>query len=234
MNIVDFSDAAIVMAHPDDEVLWSGSLVALVGCIVLCYGHNPKKPERHAQRLSVVRAYPYPGVKFLDLVEPRDAPVPKDMRVEPRSMSELRRESEALELNILLKELKFALRGAKVVFTHNPWGEYGHVDHRRVNLAVNTLAPELGYAVYTSCYLERRSMLRYGAFLTEGIADAISLPLTQSEIDPVVALYKQHACWTWNANWIWPKEEHFLRFGRAVGLSAPPAPLPLLLFDSGW
>src|SRR5580765_529365 len=53
---MDLRDAAVVVAHPDDEVLWFSSLVAKVGRIVTCYGPNPKVAERGEQRRRVVRA----------------------------------------------------------------------------------------------------------------------------------------------------------------------------------
>src|SRR4051794_38855889 len=69
-SIMDLRKAAIVVAHPDDEVLWFSSLTAKVGRIVMCYGSNPRAVERGRQRRKVVQAYPFNTVRFLDLPEP--------------------------------------------------------------------------------------------------------------------------------------------------------------------
>src|SRR6516162_2441821 len=67
---MNLGDAAIVVAHPDDEVLWFSSLTAKVGRIVMCYGPNPRVAERGEQRRNVIQAYPFNTVQFFDLPEP--------------------------------------------------------------------------------------------------------------------------------------------------------------------
>jgi len=69
MSDIDLSRSAIVAAHPDDEVLWFGSLVPKVGRIVLCFGMDAAGTAR-AGRRRVVEEYPYRNVEFFDLVQP--------------------------------------------------------------------------------------------------------------------------------------------------------------------
>ena len=38
--------------------------------------------------------------------------------------------------DILVKKLTFELKDFKNVFTHNPWGEYGHEEHIQVFKAI--------------------------------------------------------------------------------------------------
>jgi hypothetical protein len=48
-------------------------------------------------------------------------------------------------------------------------------------------------------------------------------------IDPIVEVYKAGSCWTWYDDWTWPKEEAFLRLGRAK--SQRPFPAPVQFFS---
>jgi len=153
---MDLRNAAIVVAHPDDEVLWFSSLTARVGRIVMCYGSNPKVVERGEQRRNVVRAYPFKTVRFLDLPEPglwRG----RSLGSVESELARTAREDPALR-NVLVDGLRAALHGISTVFVHNPWGEYGHDDHRRLYAAISALRQELNLAVYVSNYVERRAL----------------------------------------------------------------------------
>jgi LmbE family N-acetylglucosaminyl deacetylase len=226
--MIDLSQAAIVVAHPDDEVLWFSSLIGQVGSIVLCYGADPDVfvGERAQQRREVVQRLPLDNVVHLDVSGPswdgrRLGPVEDEQR-------RLANEDPALRL-VLEVPLRRALAGASTVFVHNPWGEYGHDDHRRVNSVVNALRTELNFDVFVSSYVERRALHLMQATLERGVAETISYPVSRDVIDPIVEVYKAGSCWTWYDDWTWPKEEAFLRLGRAK--SQRPFPAPVQFFS---
>jgi LmbE family N-acetylglucosaminyl deacetylase len=224
---MDLRDAAVVVAHPDDEVLWFSSLVAKVGRIVMCYGPSPKVAERGEQRRRVVRAYPYNSVRFLDIPEPATWRGRSLGSVE----SELARDAQedpALR-NALISGLGEVLRDIPIVFVHNPWGEYGHDDHRRLYAAVSALQQQLNFKVYVSSYVERSALGLMAAALQNGMSDVIAFSVDRAEIDPIVASYKANSCWTWAASWRWPSTEHFFRLGADGAICANP--LPFQLFD---
>jgi LmbE family N-acetylglucosaminyl deacetylase len=224
---MDLRSAAIVVAHPDDEVLWFSSLIAKVGRIVMCYGSNPKVIERGVQRRNVVQAYPFNTVRFLDLPEPGlwrgrslgsvDGELARSAQEDPTFR------------NSLVDRLGRALQGISTVFVHNPWGEYGHDDHRRLHAAVSALQREMNLAVYVSNYVERRALGLMAAALDDGVSDVVSFPVDRAEIDPIIELYQSNSCWTWTTNWRWPMEEHFFRLGQGAAIRA--APVPFQLFD---
>jgi LmbE family N-acetylglucosaminyl deacetylase len=159
----------------------------------MCYGEVAPKPERGAQRRSVIENYPLSSVEFCDLPEPGKVSAEAD-----------------LELRLSLADrLRDALRGVTTVFTHNAWGEYGHKDHRRVNGAIMALQGEMKFAVYVSCYLGRGALDAFESAMRQGVTGMVSFPIDRAVIDPVCALYKTHSCWTWAMNWSWSSEEHF-------------------------
>jgi LmbE family N-acetylglucosaminyl deacetylase len=223
---MDLRNAAIVVAHPDDEVLWFSSLAARVGLIVLCYGPNQKVLERGAQRWNVVRSYPFRGIQFLNLPEPG--------LWQGRTLGSVEEElarsaqEDPMLRKTLVDRLGEILQGVTTVLVHNPWGEYGHDDHRRLYLAVNALRQQIHFSVYVPTYVERRALNLMAATLDEGVSETLSFPVDRAEIDPIVKLYQSNGCWTWSTDWRWPKEEHFLRIGQ--GTAVRDRPLPFHLF----
>lgn len=227
---MDFRRAAIVVAHPDDEILWFSSLAAKVGRIVMCYGAVSNVPERAAQRRRLVEAYPLDTVQFFDLPQPAFWRGMSPGAFE-RATVELAEENPGHRL-ALADRLRTALQGVDTVFVHNPWGEYGHEDHRRLNAVVNALRDEMKFKVYVSAYVEMQILNQVDGMLADGIGDVISFPTDRAEIEPIVAMYKLHSCWTWAENWRWPKEEHFFRVGEGVRIRE--ASIPFQVFDVRW
>lgn len=220
---LDLGRSAIVAAHPDDEALWFGSLLPLVERVVLCYGPSLRKTERAAQRRRVLDAYPRKAVVLLDLTQP--GLHEWHARPDPGRTAE----QEETDLQRLVDGLGPSLQGCTTVFTHNAWGEYGHPDHLRVHAAVNRLRSAIGYQVFTSSYLEVGRIDSAQPALRQHAPEVLSFPVDLSKIQPVVALYQAHGCWTWHADWTWPIDEHFLSFDR------PGRPgrgsIPVQLFD---
>jgi LmbE family N-acetylglucosaminyl deacetylase len=210
-SILDMNQAAVVVAHPDDEILWFSSIAAKVERIVMCYGAISPSSARAARRRNVIRAYPLRTVEFLDLPLPVDA-------------------SEASEMHrALVDRLAGVLRGATTVFTHNPWGEYGQRDHQRVHAAVVELRDELKFTVYISCYAARHQLTEVASVLKGRIGNVITLPIDRSEVDPILALYKSSSCWTWSPSWRWPSRERFL----CLDTSVPPGETDITLHVFG-
>lgn len=200
--MIEFGNAAVVVAHPDDEVLWFGSLVRRVGRIVICYSAISPESERAARRREAMRAYPLDTLMFLDLPIPNPA--------EPQ-------QAEAASA-VLADRLAAALDGVATVFTHNAWGEYGQADHRRVHGAIEALRERLDFTMYVSAYAARYQLAEVARHVKSGVAGVLSLPVDRSEIASIVGLYKSFACWTWSPFWRWPRQEHFLHLGRPDGV----------------
>jgi LmbE family N-acetylglucosaminyl deacetylase len=208
---MELSSATIVVAHPDDEILWFSSIVMKVSRIIMCYGAVSSRPERAQQRRNVIKDYPLPTVQFLDLPEPGDV------------SSLLENEAQLA----LIKRLRVGLSGVKTVFTHNAWGEYGHNDHRRVNAAIRALQGETNFAVYVSSYVGRRVFDSFEGNLNREVAGAVSFTVDRVAIEPIFELYRSHSCWTWAPDWSWPEQENFFRVGD--NLSHRPTAIPIQL-----
>lgn len=214
MGAVDFTRAALVVAHPDDEVLWFSSILSKVARIVICYCAISPTSERAARRRQVIQGYPFDTVAFLDLTIPK------------RGTAEAGAAASA-ERSLLGDKLSVVLEGMTTVYTHNPWGEYGQGDHQRVHAVVEELGRTAGFGVYLSSYAARHQSAAFHRTLAQGIADIASFAICRRDLDGIIALYRANSCWTWTPRWKWPPREHFLRLGDGSSRSVPRVPLHL-------
>ncbi|MBB5374219.1 PIG-L family deacetylase [Acidocella aromatica] len=205
--------SAVVVAHPDDEILWLSSALPAADKIVFCFGDLYGNPKRSAARRRAVAALALPNLTDLQIPESGVRKLVDWERAEPTPYGVEIAEPEGrarYEANFakLVSALRPVLAGYGNVFTHNPWGEYGHPEHVQVYRAVCALQAELGFTVWFSNYVA-----------------PLSLPLarqlaaqpcwTSRELRrPNVLLarrwawtYLRHGAWTWILSYRWPRRE---------------------------
>jgi hypothetical protein len=104
------------------------------------------------------------------------------------------------------------LAGYHNVFTHNPWGEYGHPEHIQVYKVVKDLQTELKFNLWFSNYC---SNLSYGLmldFFDRCIEpEYVSFKTNNDLINEIKQLYMKNYVWTWYDDWEWFKEETFIK-----------------------
>jgi hypothetical protein len=213
----------IVMAHPDDEVLWACSTLRAAERVILVYGPLQSVPTLTAGRKAAMAAFPLPTHDWFEMLEsgvfdsaswpnPRET----DYGLYPHRLLRLLRDFDPDryrgQFAALQARLRDRLAGARNVIVHSPWGEYGHEDHVQVFRAVAGLAPEMQYQVWVPGYyaekseaLMRRNLRFFGA------------PTEPMQIDKALAaeisqIYKQTGAWTWSDDYVWPETERFFRF----------------------
>ncbi len=205
--------SAVVAAHPDDEILWLSSAMAAAEPIVLCYGAPFGKPEKAAARRRAVANLRLPAL--VDLAIPESGtrqlvdwrrPVMTQTGMDIADGAARQRYDE--NFNTLRAKLRPVLAGCADVYTHNPWGEYGHPEHIQVYRAVTALQAELGYTVWFSNYTSK---------LTWALARQLGAQACWAEkrvVRPDLAIarrlrwvYLRHRAWTWALSHRWPPEE---------------------------
>lgn len=205
--------SVIVVAHPDDEILWLSSVMAQADPVVLCFGAPYGRPEKAANRARAVAqlgltrlvnlALPESGARLLiDWQTPRLT----ETGIAITDTSAQQRYDENFPR--LLVGLRPILAGASDVYTHNPWGEYGHAEHIQVYRAVKTLQAELHFTIWFSNYV---------ATQTRPLAESLGRsPLWQEKqilpTDVKIArklrkIYQKHKVWTWSRWHKWPATE---------------------------
>lgn len=202
-----------MVAHPDDEVLWLSSVVGTASRIVFCYGAPFGRPEKAMARRRAIAALPLAGVVDLGIPESGARTDFEWARPEPTPTGVAIRDAAAArryEANFarLTDSLRVPLTGIGRVFTHNPWGEYGHVEHIQVHRAVVALQRELGFMIGFSNYVGEASwpLARQLAPLPCW-SERRSLPTDRITARRLRRVYRRHRAWTWSIAHRWPDRE---------------------------
>jgi LmbE family N-acetylglucosaminyl deacetylase len=216
----EFKQAILVVAHPDDEILWFSSLVTKARRIVICYLGQPSKPKWTVGRQQALAQYPLKDIYALGL----DAaevfglgdwytPGTDEFGMVLNQTGERQRRYRDNYYR-LIEELPHLLTGAPVVITHNPWGEYGHEEHVQVFRAVQFLQQSLGYALRVSNYVSRRSLALMIQAMPSTGASSQTLPTDIESALAIRDLYIQNDCWTWKKDYRWPERETILEINQ--------------------
>jgi LmbE family N-acetylglucosaminyl deacetylase len=221
MNIREITDnSALVVAHPDDEILWFSSVVKNVDRIVFCFSEADSKFAYSEGRKFVLRDFPHKQVSTLGLKEGEvfdladwKHPQPSVDGLEFRRTDRASRRVAVYMQNFvdLCGRLREVLKGYRNVITHNPWGEYGHEEHVQVYRAVKSVQAQLGFDVWISNYCSNRSFRLMESYISGFRSDYVTEPVDKEFAAEIRDLYKRHGCWTWYADFEWFNEESFIR-----------------------
>ncbi len=210
-----YANSALVVAHADDEILFFSSIIDKVDIVIICFMGNPRVPERRNARMRVLDEYPLDNISTLDIDTSGASRFvnwdePAESRVGLEIQNAAARESYNKTYDTILNELRDILGGYKTVYTHNPWGEYGHADHVQVHRAVDSLAGELEFRLLFSNYVSPRSMSLALPYIGKtGYPEAVSGPTNAHLAHQVRDLYIKENCWTVPENFSWPGFESF-------------------------
>ncbi|MES2813763.1 MAG: hypothetical protein V4720_02585 [Pseudomonadota bacterium] len=215
-----FDRLAIVMAHPDDEVLWAGSALRAAEKVVLVYGELPCAPVLTEGRKAAMAAFPLPTLDWLQMVESGvfdsaawPTPLETDYGVYPhpalRVLDSFDPDRYRRQFGEMRDLLRGRLEGMRNVIAHGPWGEYGHEDHIQVFRVVASLATEMGFQLWVPGYYAPKAEA-----LMQRNLRSLGRPTPPLPIDPLLAeeiaqVYKRTGTWTWFDTYVWPETERF-------------------------
>lgn len=212
MNLDDFKAAVVVMAHPDDEVLWASSILATAKKIILCYNEAPNSGATSRGRRTVFDDFPLKTVVELNITESNTYQTTNWRKpVETVYGIRCERNSEAYARNfhLLSAALREHLDEGDIVVTHNPWGEYGHEEHVQVYRAVSQVKRERNFRLFVTNYVSDRVLY----FMEKNIhrlgPACAFLPTDKALGERLKQHYQAHNCWTWEDDYSWPDHECF-------------------------
>ena len=210
-------DSVLIVAHPDDEILWFGSIAPRVDKIVFCFSNDPAKPDLKKARDATLGAHPWGRrITCLDLDEtgafglagwPLPSATESGLRLENAQNVAAEYDTRYQQI---CESVAPIVRDAANIYTHNPWGEYGHEEHVLVHRAVTALAGKYGKPVWYDNYASNWSeelMRRYMGRTDRRTARAdVDVDLMQE----IAGVYREHGSWTWFDDYSWFAEECFV------------------------
>lgn len=212
--------SALVVAHPDDEILWFSSVVKNVSHTFFCFLEVEGDPacsegRRHALRDFPLKQISALGIKEAGVFDLADwkSPKPTVAGLELRRTDNGLRRQAVYEQNYheLCERLRKALPGYRNVITHNPWGEYGHEEHVQVYRAVKAVQSQLGFDIWISNYCSNRSFRLMESYISGFRSDYETVRVDKEFSAELRDLYKRNGCWTWYDDFEWFNEESYMR-----------------------
>lgn len=211
-----FDRSILVVAHLDDEALWFSSILDHVDSIYVVYLNYAENPSLTQGRKNSLANHPLPDLKCLGIEEPRSFNMAKwDNPVETKFGLKLANSKKAeiryqKSYSELIEKLEDVLKNYKNVFTHNPWGEYGHEDHVQTFRAVQSLSSKLELNIWYSNYCGNRSIPLMLKSISGFSSNYFTLKTNTELANKLCELYKSNSCWTWYNDYCWFQEESFM------------------------
>ena len=216
-----FETAALVVAHPDDEALWFSSILERVDDIIICFMDIESRPDWSEGRRRCSTSYPLRKGTFLcqkesEVFNGADwmAPVLTDYGLEVSKrkdsfpgFSAKRYKNNYVELR---QKLWTRLQHCRNVFTHNPWGEYGHEEHVQVFRIIQELQREFSFNLWFSNYCSNKSHNLMLQYISGYDSSYVTIECNRELGKSLMLLYKRNNCWTWFENYTWFTQECFM------------------------
>lgn len=211
-NKLKFENSALVVAHPDDEILWFSSIIENVDKIIIVFkGTNNKKVFSGREKIFNSKLLPYANKIICLEIEESDVFNSTNWKMPKLSNYGLKTNSIKYQKNFDKIKIKLNknLEGVKNVITHNPWGEYGHEEHVQIFRVIISLLSELDYSIWISGYFSERSYALMSLFKSFIGENYVNHNINQKFCENVKSIYLKDEAWTWSNNYNWPQSETF-------------------------
>ncbi|MEE9344641.1 MAG: hypothetical protein V3U88_03435 [Methylococcales bacterium] len=230
-RISEQEHSVLIVAHPDDEVLWFSSLLSEIDQVIIIFRDYDQQPDIGKLRTEAITALPFKVVclgiseagsyALADWAKPEMSPYGLSLESITPNISVT--QNYERNFGLIRSQLKTLLSPKMNVFTHNPWGEYGHEDHVQLYRIINNLRTEMNFKMWVSCYISKRSTLLARNYVESGVLEPIKCCINTKLAKEIANIYKCHHCWTWTDDWVWNQSEYFLPNPRLL-LSGDKSP----------
>lgn len=210
-------NSILLVAHPDDEVLWFSSIFDKVDEVMFCFMNSQLNPQWSIGRRQILLELPIRKVSCLEMEESEvfncadwKHPVINEYGIEitKRGVSDKKYKENYYKIK---EKLRVKLVNYQNVFTHNPWGEYGNEEHIQIYRVAKEIQKDIKFNLWFSNYCSNKSyylMLRY---ISGFSSDYITIKSNKTLANQVKSLYIKNGCWTWYEDWVWFNEESFMK-----------------------
>ena len=213
-----FRDSILIVAHPDDEVLWFSSILDVVGKIVICFlgaEHWPGLGE--ARTRSLAEHHYRDRIVELGMSQkkahnksrwPEPTETDYGLRLDRYPGFDEPYQEQAKRLITLLEPY---VRDAANVYTHNPWGEYGHEDHVQVSRVTSILANKYDTAIWHGNYVSNKSISLMWRYANGFGRPYFTMPVDRQRSREIADTYYRNGAWTWMDDYVWFDSESFVK-----------------------
>ena len=208
----------IIVAHPDDEVIFFSSILKSASKIIFCFSESQDKTVSLGRK-RIKKSFPLKNVCFLNIKE-ANIFNEANWKYPKKNLSSfiLNKNRFAYQNNFVkLKSylLKIISKG-DTIYTHNPWGEYGHEDHVLVFNVINSLKIKFKLSIFVNNYVSNKSynFMRVNQYLLSNTIQ--NKTIDKKLVNKLKKFYISNLCWTFDDDYYWPKSETFIKINSGI------------------
>ncbi len=176
-------DITLLISHPDDELLFAWPVIERAKKII-CASSDRYNPSRAwcSKRGDCLREVG----KILDA----------EVIIHENDSEFYRTETRNGSLKNLLMALMSSVGNPGVLFTHNSWGEYFHIDHLLMHNVGRTIKAQTGCEMLVSDIAVEVNWMKIVAWPQGELI--LRHTLDRARFDSLKAIYDARGCWTWS------------------------------------
>ena len=211
------TDGILILSHPDDECLFASSILDKISTLIICFENIPNEENISIGRKNALYKYPLKNLKVIKLCLTQSLP-----SFFPNNWSNIKDKYSGIKggyeeksydknYHLILNELRKIIPRKSVIFSHNPWGEYGHEDHSQVFKAAFKISNETESKLYVTGYcgnLTKSFSQRKLHLLT---SEYFIFQTNYEIFDKLKNHYLRNGCWTWYKKYSLPSIELFYK-----------------------
>lgn len=211
----------LIVAHPDDEILWFSSIINKVDKIVCIFSDTKDKLiSEGRKKIFTNKSLPYSSklininIKEADVLNKSDWDVPKLFNYGIKN--------NVLDYknnyNLICEKLKKEIISFDRIYTHNPWGEYGHEEHIQIFNAVSNIYNNDKQQIWVSGYFSSKSYKVMSITSNYLSNKNINVNIDEKFCEIVKKKYLINNAWTWANDYRWPSNEFFYKIKKRKDL----------------
>jgi hypothetical protein len=203
----------IIVAHPDDEIIFFSSILKSASKIIFCFGPAQDKIVSSG-REKIKKKLPLNNIFFLNLKEANvfNEANWRDPKINHMGLIVHKNQSMYRQNYINLRSyLSKIINIGDTIYTHNPWGEYGHEDHVLIFNVIQSLKIKFKLKIFVNNYVSNKSynFMKMCECLLSNITQHKTID--KKFTSKIKKIYISNFCWTFNDDYIWPKKEMFIK-----------------------
>jgi len=173
------NNLTMIVSHPDDEVIFGWGVIKHVKKIIYCSTDrfNIDKPQWKDRCTATEEIGKLLNIEIINLDYNSDFYKLQDSY-----------------LDHFLASVNSAIKSETCLFTHNAWGEYGHLDH----IFLHSIIKQSEKSMITSNIMVNSKYTGFVSAIKPQISDSLDVTNDLKLYSECRSIYKNYNCWTWH------------------------------------